>query len=909
GPPALRAVPPAPARADRAGAGVRRGAGRRGLGAEDTAADDAVDCPGLADQRAAGVPEAAAGPAGLAEPQRGVAVRRDELAGQPTDRAEPGRVGPGAVPGRVGAVRDPAARGPDVVPADLHGADHLVRPPGAAQLRRGDVAGHGVGQRAAGRHPQRRVRPVLLRRHRRPALRHQRGHRRRVRPGGQRRLPDRQAAQGRQRHLLHRRQRHLADRLAGAHPGRPGHPAGHHAGRPGGRARPGRPGRGRRHGDRPGAQRRHGRRHRLRRGRRAPADPGAVRPPVVAHRPVPVRPPGHAQRWRRGHRLLRDALGRQGRRRRRPPPGAERQVRLQPRHPGPGLLAGRHPHRADRRGAALRPGAAEGARLQHGAQAHQGGAGPLVLLGGPARPDGVAGHAVHAYRRHPVRVRPGQLRVRAAPHGRPAARDHLDRAVGPVQRGLGRVRPGADRGPGQELGPDPAGEQQLRLQLLRLRRWQRRRHRRPHLRRSGQPAAAVRDPGRHARRVRRARAAGRRARVEPRQRLRVRDDVVPGRPHRAVRPGHHRGRSADRVERPVRLHLHPADRRGERGQRPVHVRPAGAEGGRGPGPRGQRLGARRGRRHRTADRPAGLAAGHHPRLHRPVTAARRVARGHLRGQLGPRQARRDLLGPARAVQRLLLLLRVAQRRRLVPAARPVPGPARRPGRQRAVRRRRHLVRPPRPVRRGDLAGVGERARVVPAAPQQRGLAVPQRRPAALRQPGQLRRRRDLERQRPLVAQRRRPAARGALAAGHHARLHRPLPAAPGVPGGHLRDHRRVLGDRQGGRDLRRPARPGRLLLLLVRVPQLSRVLPAARQLPHPPRRRRRHRSLPAGRHLLRPAGFRWRGAPLVQPAVARDPALRGRGLDRRQRRRQPHRQPGQLRPRHHLGRRPGLDPL
>ena len=49
--------------------------------------------------------------------------------------------------------------------------------------------------------------------------------------------------------------------------------------------------------------------------------------------------------------------------------------------------------RADRRGAALRHRDDEEARLQHGAQARQGGAGPLVLLVRQARPARVAGHA------------------------------------------------------------------------------------------------------------------------------------------------------------------------------------------------------------------------------------------------------------------------------------------------------------------------------------------------------------------------------------------------------------------------------------------------------------------------------------------------------------------------------------
>ena len=147
-----------------------------------------------------------------------------------------------------------------------------------------------------------------------------------------------------------------------------------------------------------GAQRRHGRRlghRRLHRLLRA----GAERPPLVAGRPVPLQPAGHAaqRRRRRGgpdHALLRHAGDHHRHRQRRAAAAAQRAVRLPDRHARPGLLAGRRLHRAHRRGARLRPAEAQGPRLQHGAQAHQGGAAALVLPRRPARPAGLAGRPV-----------------------------------------------------------------------------------------------------------------------------------------------------------------------------------------------------------------------------------------------------------------------------------------------------------------------------------------------------------------------------------------------------------------------------------------------------------------------------------------------------------------------------------
>ncbi len=78
----------------------------------------------------------------------------------------------------------------------------------------------------------------------------------------------------------------------------------------------------------------------------------------------------------------------------------------------PGLLARRAVHGADRRGPAVRHRDDPQARLQHGPQARQGRAGPLVLLVRQAGPAGLAGHAQRQLRRQgrPAAVRRGQRR-------------------------------------------------------------------------------------------------------------------------------------------------------------------------------------------------------------------------------------------------------------------------------------------------------------------------------------------------------------------------------------------------------------------------------------------------------------------------------------------------------------------
>src|SRR6266542_1486879 len=269
--------------------------------AQDSAAEHSLDEPGVHDEPVAGLPPSAADPPRLAEPQRLLAVRRYRIAGQPTRRPEPPRDRSRAVPDRVRPVRHHAAREHDVVPAHVHCPKWMVRSAGPAQLRRGDLAGHRLGQRPECRYAQRRLRLALLRRHRRAHHRYPRAHRWRVLPGRRGRHPAGQAAAEPERHLLHRRLRHLADRLAGTDERRAHHPAGHHTRRAGRRAEPRRPGRGHlrpgRTGDR--LQRRHDRGHRDRHGRRDDPHPDPERPSVEPRRPVPVRPAGNPHRHRR----------------------------------------------------------------------------------------------------------------------------------------------------------------------------------------------------------------------------------------------------------------------------------------------------------------------------------------------------------------------------------------------------------------------------------------------------------------------------------------------------------------------------------------------------------------------------------------------------------------------------------
>lgn len=373
-----------------------------------------MDLPGVHHEPAARLPTSPDDAARLDVPERGVGVpqpaRRRSRERRPQRRAprraDPARAHPRPVPGGVRALRDHAQRqpGPDVLPPHLHRAAELVRPPGPAPLRRRRLRGHRLGQRHPRHRPPRRLRPLRGRHHPAAARGSERTHRARLRPHrrARREATRRQADRQPQRHLLHAHLRHLADRLAGTHPrvvdllGR--HPRrprdehrtgeGLHTGR---RRLPQRPGR--------GAERRPGRRHRHRRLHRV-LRTRAERPSMVARGPLPLRPAGHPAQpvgRRRGHRhqLLRHARDRQEARQRRHATHLERPVRHPDRHPRPGLLARRPLHSAHRRRSRLRPAETQGPRLQHGAQAHQGRARPLVLPRRPARTAGVAGHPLH----------------------------------------------------------------------------------------------------------------------------------------------------------------------------------------------------------------------------------------------------------------------------------------------------------------------------------------------------------------------------------------------------------------------------------------------------------------------------------------------------------------------------------
>ena len=101
----------------------------------------------------------------------------------------------------------------------------------------------------------------------------------------------------------------------------------------------------------------------------------------------------------------------------------------------------------DRRGAALRHRGDEAARLQHGAQARQGRARPLVLLVRQARPARLAGHAAarscaaRGTREIPTR----QFERELEGDDRRAPQSPVHRHVGAVQRRLGTVRHAAHR--------------------------------------------------------------------------------------------------------------------------------------------------------------------------------------------------------------------------------------------------------------------------------------------------------------------------------------------------------------------------------------------------------------------------------------------------------------------------------
>ena len=90
-------------------------------------------------------------------------------------------------------------------------------------------------------------------------------------------------------------------------------------------------------------------------------------------------------------------------------------------------------------GARLRPADREGARVQRGPQAHEGRTATVVLRHRPPRPARLAGHARHGGRQADRRRATG-VPARVARDRQRQHRSPLHRAVGPVQRGVGRVR-------------------------------------------------------------------------------------------------------------------------------------------------------------------------------------------------------------------------------------------------------------------------------------------------------------------------------------------------------------------------------------------------------------------------------------------------------------------------------------
>ena len=212
--------------------------------------------------------------------------------------------------------------------------------------------------------------------------------RRRPRRNGHERILPRQAEDEAQRDLVHAAERHLADRLDGVGAAELYHRAAHHAGR-GERLRARRgAGRGKPRVLSPlcGAARRRVHEPRMRSARGGPRALDAGAPETL-------------RVFRRAGQRPRRELFCAARRRRRarrggaPLPDAERETGLPHGRARSGLLAGRTLHRAERRGPRLGHPDDEKSRLQHAAQAHQGGADAVVLSLRPAGDAGLAGHA------------------------------------------------------------------------------------------------------------------------------------------------------------------------------------------------------------------------------------------------------------------------------------------------------------------------------------------------------------------------------------------------------------------------------------------------------------------------------------------------------------------------------------
>ena len=296
------------------------GRGSRPVAACRGAPDDSLGQGRIAGKRPSGVPPAADGPLPVAESQRTLGRDHRTARGPTAHGRSAHRADPRPLSRRVGPFRPGAAGRSHLVSADVPDTPRLAKRAGAVALPGRRLGDHRLRQRPAGRQPPRRLRCLLLRRHRVPQVRRARGaRRRRLRSHQPGRPAPRQAGRRSQRHLVHALQRHLADRLAGAGARRANRRADPRARR--GRLVPLAPGRRRGHG--PGAhgpggcsRRQDGRRPGLR--RRGGQDPrGACRgrpEAMVARRPVPLRPDGQPlprrPAARRGPKLLRHAQDR-----------------------------------------------------------------------------------------------------------------------------------------------------------------------------------------------------------------------------------------------------------------------------------------------------------------------------------------------------------------------------------------------------------------------------------------------------------------------------------------------------------------------------------------------------------------------------------------------------------------------
>ena len=435
---------------------------RNGVCRVGDAADDAVGREGDERKRLARLSASPARARRLDVPERRLGLRRDERHEHAGASDGLGRQDPRAVRDRVRALRRRAAPEARRVPL-VHAHDRLpevsrrARPPA---LRRGRLPRAGLRRtpRGDGRAARGRKSAVHARCHGLRRGRRERADGLHVGPDGELRQLAWQAELRAEGVLLHARVGDLADGVDGERArdlrrglhGRDGHRQGHgyaalrcpqpalrEAGGDGG-GRRGEGDDGERRGD----------------GRAALA-----RPSVVTGRAKPLRLHG---RVRRGHGagLLRDAQDRDAPRREgRPALLPQRRAGLPDGHARPGLVAGRTPHAAERRGDGVRHPDAEGPRLQHDAQTHQGRAGALLL---PLRQDGADGRAGPAERerRRAFAVQGedcGRLRpsaTRAEGDDGHAADVPLDRDVGALQR---RVEPAGGvphaRGAGLDEGP------------------------------------------------------------------------------------------------------------------------------------------------------------------------------------------------------------------------------------------------------------------------------------------------------------------------------------------------------------------------------------------------------------------------------------------------------------------------